>query len=245
MDREAQHLPPYRQYANEIIARIRSGELRPGDKIPSARDLIREKGVAMGTASRVLAALRDEGWVDTITGYGSVVRTQAALTQGADRIGMIRSGGTGLVDGEVVEFVEARTEPASQEVADALGVEAGQEVVMRRRRYVDEAGVSVVSSTWITAALGERLPEFTQPERLPKMTMGLIEERTQRRATRKRDTHSVGSVPTDVAPQLNVEPGERVLKVTNRYLDQNDEPTEYAVDWHAPGRSWVAEGPVE
>lgn len=40
-------------------------------------------------------------------------------------------------------------------------------------------------------------------------------------------------------------PHERVLKVTNRYIDQDGEPTEYAVDWHAPGRSLVAEGPVE
>jgi DNA-binding GntR family transcriptional regulator len=243
--REAQHLPPYRQYANEIIAKIRSGELPPGAKIPSARDIMREKGVAMGTASRILGVLRDEGWIDTITGHGSLVRAQSPLTQGADRIAMVRGGGTGLLDGETVEFVEARAEPASQEIADSLGIEAGDEVVMRRRRYLDAAGVSVVSSTWIGAELAAVLPEFTQPGRLPKMTSGLIEDRTGRRATQRRDTHSVGSVPDDVAPQLESAAGERVLKVTNRYLDQNGEPTEYAVDWHAPGRSWVTESLVE
>lgn len=245
MAREAQHLPPYRQYANEIIAKIKSGELPPGAKIPSARELMRDKGVAMGTASRVLSTLRDEGWIDTVTGHGSIVRAQSPLTQGADRIAMVRSGGTGLLDGETVEFVEARAEAASQEIADSLGIEAGEEVVMRRRRYIDAAGVSVVSSTWVTAELAAAMPEFMRPERLPKMTAGLIEDRTRRRATQRRDTHSVDSVPEDVAAQLGAEAGERVLKVTNRYLDQNGEPTEYAVDWHAPGRSWVAESSVD
>jgi DNA-binding GntR family transcriptional regulator len=158
---------------------------------------------------------------------------------------MVRRGGSGLLDGESVEFVEARSEVAAQEVADALGVGSGEEVVLRRRRYIDAAGVSVVSTTWISAALAERLPEFTRPEKLPKMTMGLIEERTRRRASHQRETHSIGAVPSDIAVHLDVEPGERVLKVTNRYLDQDGEPTEYAIDWHAPGRSWVAEGPVE
>ncbi|MFJ3878035.1 GntR family transcriptional regulator [Streptomyces sp. NPDC090077] len=240
----AQRLPAYRQVANEIIERIKSGELQPGDPIPSARKIVEEKGISSATAARVLGTLRDEGWADTSPGRRTVVRAQTVMTQGANRIGMIRRGDSGLLDGETVEFVEARAESASQEVADALGIEAGGDVVMRRRRYVDPAGVSVVSSTWITAALGAVLPEFTQPEKLPKMTMGLIEDRTQRRAARQRDTYSVAPVPEDVASHLGVTPGERVLKVTNRYVDQEGEPTEYAIDWHAPGRSWVAEGPV-
>ncbi|MEU8519085.1 GntR family transcriptional regulator [Streptomyces sp. NPDC048577] len=245
MVRQPEHVAPYRRLANAVIERIKSGDLQPGDRIPSANDLVKTEKISSATAARVLAVLRDEGWVDTVLGRGTFVRTQAPLTQGVSRIGMVRSGGSGLLDGETVEFVEARTEHASQEVADALCLEAGADVVLRRRRYIDAAGVSVVSSTWVTATLGEQLPEFIQPEKLPKMTMGLIEDRTGRKATQQRATHSVGPVPGDVAPQLDTEAGTPVLKVTNRYVDQDGEPTEYAVDWHAPGRSWVAEGPVE
>ena len=244
MVREPQHLPPYRRIAQAIIERIQSGDLQPGARVPSSNDLVKSEKISTATSARVLAVLRDEGWIDTVPGSGSFVRTQAPLTQGASRIGMVRSGGSGLLDGESVEFVEARTEPASQEVADALGIEAGADVVLRRRRYVDAAGVSVVSTTWVTAALAEQLPAFTQPERLPKMTMGYIEDRTGRRATQHRETHSVDSAPEDISAQLDVEAGERVLKVTNRYVDQDGEPTEYAVDWHAPRRSWADERPV-
>ncbi|MCY0962781.1 GntR family transcriptional regulator [Streptomyces sp. H27-H5] len=244
MAHRPQRLPVYREAANQIIERIKRGDLQPGDHAPSARQLVETTGMSSATAARVLGVLRDEGWVDTIPGRGSIVRTQAPLTQGANRIGMVRQGGSGLLDGETVEFVEARTESAAQEVSDALGIDVGADVVLRRRRYVDSAGVSVVSTTWVTADLAERLPAFTEPEKLPKMTMGYIEDQTGRKATQQRETHSVGAAPEDVAPQLGVEAGERVLKVTNRYLDQDGEPTEYAVDWHAPGRSLVAEGPV-
>lgn len=65
--------PPYRRIAGEIRRRIDLGELRPGDRVPSARQLTREHGVAIATATRVLALLRAEGLVLTRPGAGTVV----------------------------------------------------------------------------------------------------------------------------------------------------------------------------
>ncbi|MFG3599584.1 TetR/AcrR family transcriptional regulator C-terminal domain-containing protein [Micromonospora chersina] len=65
--------PPYRRIAAEIRRRIDLGELRPGDRVPSARQLTREHGVAIATATRVLALLRAEGLVLTRSGAGTVV----------------------------------------------------------------------------------------------------------------------------------------------------------------------------
>jgi DNA-binding transcriptional regulator YhcF (GntR family) len=67
------HEPPYRRIAAEIRRRIDLGELRPGDRVPSARQLTREHGVAIATATRVLALLRAEGLVLTRPGAGTVV----------------------------------------------------------------------------------------------------------------------------------------------------------------------------
>ncbi|MGW0750369.1 GntR family transcriptional regulator [Streptomyces sp. NPDC002587] len=241
MVREPQHLPPYRRVAKEISDRIKAGELQPGDRAPSARELMESAGISSATAARVLGVLRDEGWVDTIPGRGTIVRTQDKLTQGADRLSMLRGGGSGLADGERVEILDGLTGPADQEVADALGLDLGDQVAVRRRRYIDAAGVSAVSSTWISGSLARELPEFTAAEPLPTMTFGLIEERTGRRATRRRDAVSVRPVPDDVASLLDVQAGRDVLVVTNRYWDQDGEPTEYAVDYHAPGRELMSE----
>ncbi|MEU8265456.1 TetR/AcrR family transcriptional regulator C-terminal domain-containing protein [Micromonospora sp. NPDC048999] len=69
----AESEPPYRRIAGEIRRRITVGELRPGDPVPSARQLTREHGVAIATATKVLALLRDEGLVLTRPGAGTVV----------------------------------------------------------------------------------------------------------------------------------------------------------------------------
>ncbi|MCZ7438425.1 TetR/AcrR family transcriptional regulator C-terminal domain-containing protein [Micromonospora sp. WMMC241] len=69
--------PPYRRIAAEIRHRIERGELRPGDRVPSARQLTREHGIAIATATRVLARLRDDGLVVTRPGAGTVVAETA------------------------------------------------------------------------------------------------------------------------------------------------------------------------
>ncbi|MFE9423532.1 GntR family transcriptional regulator [Kitasatospora sp. NPDC006697] len=66
-------LPPYLTIAAELRERISAGALRPGDKVPSTRQLTKEYGVAMATASKALAALRQEGLVRSRPGSGTVV----------------------------------------------------------------------------------------------------------------------------------------------------------------------------
>src|SRR5664279_1761916 len=61
------------QIAAEIASRIVAGELASGDRVPSTRQIIREWGVAMATATRVLATLRHQGLVHAVPGVGTVV----------------------------------------------------------------------------------------------------------------------------------------------------------------------------
>ncbi|WP_066367112.1 GntR family transcriptional regulator [Herbidospora mongoliensis] len=65
--------PPYRQIVAEIRARILSGDLRPGERMPSIREIAQRWGVAVATATKVMATLRDEGLVETRVGAGTVV----------------------------------------------------------------------------------------------------------------------------------------------------------------------------
>jgi AcrR family transcriptional regulator len=67
---------PYLRIVAEISGRIRSGRLRPGDRVPSTRQITQEWGVAMATATKVITTLREQGLVDTRPGAGTVVRGQ-------------------------------------------------------------------------------------------------------------------------------------------------------------------------
>jgi AcrR family transcriptional regulator len=65
--------PPSLRIAADLRARIASGELKPGDPVPSTRQITRQWGVAMATATKALAALRTEGLVEVVRGVGAVV----------------------------------------------------------------------------------------------------------------------------------------------------------------------------
>jgi DNA-binding transcriptional regulator YhcF (GntR family) len=70
--------PPYRQIVSDVRRRIEAGELRPGDRVPSARAITREWGVAIATATKAHAALREEGLTVARPGVGTVVAGPSA-----------------------------------------------------------------------------------------------------------------------------------------------------------------------
>lgn len=77
--------PPYVQIADEIRAEIDAGELRPGEKLPSGRELSDKYGVAGMTVQRAIQLLRAEGRVASWQGRGSFV-TDATPDDPADAL---------------------------------------------------------------------------------------------------------------------------------------------------------------
>ncbi len=73
--------PPYRRIAGQIAQRIADGELAPGARVPSTRQIVGTYGVAMATASKVLAELRHRGLVRAEPGVGTVVVATAPRTR--------------------------------------------------------------------------------------------------------------------------------------------------------------------
>jgi DNA-binding transcriptional regulator YhcF (GntR family) len=65
--------PRYLQIVGEILRRIETGQLRPGDRVPSTRQIAREWQVAMATATKVLTTLGQQGVVEALPGIGTVV----------------------------------------------------------------------------------------------------------------------------------------------------------------------------
>ena len=70
IDRDAPD-PPYVQIAAILRARITSGELPPGTRLPSVQDLIGEYGVARTTARKALRVLAGEGLARVVPGWGT------------------------------------------------------------------------------------------------------------------------------------------------------------------------------
>jgi DNA-binding GntR family transcriptional regulator len=67
--------PHYRTMAAELRSMIESGELGPGDALPSEYALAARYGVARGTARHALAELEGAGLVESVHGKGRFVRS--------------------------------------------------------------------------------------------------------------------------------------------------------------------------
>lgn len=63
----------YRQIADDLAARIKAGEWKRGDRIPSTQDVADAYGVAEATAYRALSLLVDRGVVRGEVGRGRYV----------------------------------------------------------------------------------------------------------------------------------------------------------------------------
>jgi DNA-binding GntR family transcriptional regulator len=73
-DGTAPAVPRYRTVASDLRQMIESGELRPGDPLPSESALGERYGIARGTARHALAELEGAGLVVSVHGKGRYVR---------------------------------------------------------------------------------------------------------------------------------------------------------------------------
>jgi len=72
LDRKATE-PFYRQIYNRVRGAISSGLLKPGDRIPSARALTKELGLARGTIEAAYSLLAAEGYIESRGQAGTIV----------------------------------------------------------------------------------------------------------------------------------------------------------------------------
>ena len=68
----------YEHAAEQIAARIREGAWKPGDRLPSERDLALQLGISRGSTREALRVLEAMGWLEIRPGDGTLVRDRRA-----------------------------------------------------------------------------------------------------------------------------------------------------------------------
>ncbi|MFN0053020.1 MAG: GntR family transcriptional regulator [Planctomycetales bacterium] len=84
-------VPIYRQIIDQVLALVTSGRLKPGDLLPSVRQMAVDLEVNMMTVSKAYARLEVEGVLERDRGTGMRVREQATTARVADRQKELRS----------------------------------------------------------------------------------------------------------------------------------------------------------
>jgi DNA-binding GntR family transcriptional regulator len=238
--------PLYLQVADELRARIESGELPPGTRLPSVADLIRQYGGSNSVASGAYKLLVDEGLVVSRHGAGHYVRrhdTPDLLVRRHRK----RSEDSPFAEGAAEQGAvgtwqhESTTEAASDLVAVRLGIASGDAVMHTSYVYLaDEKPVQLAESWEPLALTGQSL--IALPEvgpyagvgvaarmRVLSIEVGEPVERVRARMASRQEAQALGLVP----------PGP-VLAVERTYYDQaSGRPVETA-DIVMRGDRWVS-----
>ncbi|WP_327384263.1 TetR/AcrR family transcriptional regulator C-terminal domain-containing protein [Streptomyces sp. NBC_01207] len=111
--------PPYLRIVAAIRRRIADGELAPGDRVPSTRQIAAHWGVALATATKALTTLRLEGLVEARPRIGTVVAGSAPVP--APAAAPARSRPSPAPDTEP-ELTLDRIVRAAIDIADAEGL---------------------------------------------------------------------------------------------------------------------------
>jgi DNA-binding FadR family transcriptional regulator len=119
----ALHVPQrYEQVVRRLSADITAGRLSPGERLPSERELARALGVGRASVREALAALANQGVLETRPGSGSFVA--------ADAPALLRGGPALPHDASPSDLLEARAllEPMVARLAAERGVAADIEI---------------------------------------------------------------------------------------------------------------------
>jgi GntR family transcriptional regulator len=144
-------VPAYAQIEDQLAARIASGELPGGERLPPERELAESLGVSRMTVRQALSSLAARGLVERGVGRGTFVarvkldhdlRQVAGFSEQLQRHG-VEPG---------AKLLSAESAAAPKDVASALGIEPGSAAYrIQRLRY--GGGVPLaLEDTWIPAA---------------------------------------------------------------------------------------------
>ncbi|MGP4017815.1 GntR family transcriptional regulator [Saccharopolyspora sp. 5N708] len=82
MDR-AGGMPPYRQLMLQVRDAVRLGWLKPGDRLPTAREVVAASGVNQHTVLKAYRELELAGVLEVRQGSGTFVKDSAGTSAGA------------------------------------------------------------------------------------------------------------------------------------------------------------------
>jgi DNA-binding GntR family transcriptional regulator len=221
------------QIASELREQIESGELAPGEVLPSDAALAVRFDVSKPTITKARAMLVALGLVASRAGAASTVRDVVPDRVAGGRSGPPRWTGPSYPEGHDARVVSARIAPAAPDVAAAIGTEPGAPVIERREvtHAVGERPLAVLR-TCFPAILIDQCPALLATKPITEGTIRYVERQTGRAAA---------FVAADVSCRPSEGDGETaalgpyVLALSITLYDANDVAIAHEVELHPPG----------
>ena len=238
--------PLYLRVAEELRARIESGELPPGTRLPSVAEISAQYGGSNSIATGAYKVLVDDGLVVSRHGAGHYVRSQETpelLVRQHRR----RSEDSPFAEGAAKQGAvgtwrhDSTTEKASESVAARLGIQPGAAVMHTSYTYLADEQPVQLAESWepleVTGSSLVALPEVgpyagvgvAARMRVLSIEVGDPVERVRARLATRAEAQGLGMTP----------PGP-VLAIERTYYDQATGRAVETADIVMRGDRWVS-----
>lgn len=222
----AQILPLYEQVKRHLLSQIDGGGLRPGDKIPSEKELENQFNVSRVTIRRALQELSHEERIVRVPGKGSFVlqpkiEPLTALTSFSENM---------RAQDYEPSYRQAQIEimPAEKKVAELLGLPEGGNVVSINRIMLANGLPMAIQNAYLPFSIYQKGPGFFTPEVLTNISMYKVLELELGVKLFKADEWvDASKARMDEALLLEIDPGDSILIIERLTYSVEHLPVEY------------------
>ncbi len=235
--------PIYRAVADALIERIDNGDLLPGSRCPSERQLASEYGISRMTARAAVNLLVQRGYVARKNGSGTFVASPkieldlSTVAGFSDRV--LRHG---IIPGaRVIEARTVGTEELDASVATALEITGEEPVHVLIRVRTGNNELLALEKSYFPA---RHCPDLLDNE-LTGSIYELLRTRCNLELAHLRQKLEVTQLDASAAEALATHPDAPALRITRTTWDAHGRPIEFARDLYRGDRlEFVTEAPA-
>lgn len=201
--------PLYIQLQKQLMARVQSGEWAPGTRIPTEADLCTAYEVSRVTVRQAVGRLVAQGVLTRERAKGTFVREDRMHANARNPSSFSSELGTlGMKPG--ARLIDVCRVPATLELAAALDIDEGTELVQIRRIRTGDGRPIALQTSHLVGAL---VPGIEVKLHDDCSLYGLLNQNYGIAPAEAQETFRVAAAPKSAAEMLEIRPGSPVFSV--------------------------------
>lgn len=216
----------WRQIADGIRSGLATGLANEDGRLPPENELAERFGVNRHTVRAAISALAHEGVLHSVQGSGTFVRRRKRLVYPIGARTRFSSGFGGQTQNRQTELLDHAREAASAEVAEALRLNPGEEVLrLEMRGQADGLPVSRATS-WFSARRFPTIVDIYRETKSVTASLAALGVEDYLRASTGVEARHADEADTE---ELQLSPGAIVIVTRALNVDPSGAPIQFSI----------------